>query len=160
FTSIICAQSTNVSRTGCITHPSKALFVEAKVAAISTDTNARYETTTNFHSIDNASTDAFAHNLNPPGVTGAKGSLGNSDFDIRQALTAGENPQGPDPHGNLLATLLHLHPRYFAVPNDLVGAPRRICRMKSRFREHAPSHPLPKPNLDAVSSSTEPKTEK
>src|SRR5262245_19846081 len=32
--------------------------------------------------------------------------------------------------------------------------------MKSRFRENAPSHPLHKPNLDAVSSSTELTTEK
>src|SRR5262245_26783846 len=41
------AQSTNASLTGRITDPSKALIVEAKVAAISVETNLHYNTTTN-----------------------------------------------------------------------------------------------------------------
>jgi len=41
------AQSTNASLTGRITDPSKAVIVEAKVAAISAGTNSRYETTSN-----------------------------------------------------------------------------------------------------------------
>src|SRR5262245_33410485 len=47
FACILRAQSTNASLTGRITDPSKAIIVEAKVAAISADTNVRYETTTN-----------------------------------------------------------------------------------------------------------------
>src|SRR5262245_33637205 len=46
FISVIHAQSTNASLTGRITDPSKALIVDAKVAAISTGTSVRYETTT------------------------------------------------------------------------------------------------------------------
>ena len=45
--SILCAQSTNASLTGRITDPSTALIVDARVAAINTGTNVRYETTTN-----------------------------------------------------------------------------------------------------------------
>jgi Carboxypeptidase regulatory-like domain/TonB dependent receptor-like, beta-barrel len=41
------------------------------------------------HSIDNASTDAFAHYLNTPGAIGSNGDRGNSDFDIRHSFTAG-----------------------------------------------------------------------
>lgn len=41
------AQSTNASLTGRVTDPSKALIADAKVAAISYETNARYETATN-----------------------------------------------------------------------------------------------------------------
>jgi len=41
------AQSTNASLTGRVTDPSKALIVGAKVAAISADTNIRYEDVTN-----------------------------------------------------------------------------------------------------------------
>jgi len=41
------AQSTNASLTGRITDPSKAVIVQAKVAAISAGTNSRYETTSN-----------------------------------------------------------------------------------------------------------------
>src|SRR5882672_11109882 len=41
------AQSTNASLTGRITDPSKAVIVDAKIAAISAGTNVRYETTTN-----------------------------------------------------------------------------------------------------------------
>jgi len=41
------------------------------------------------HSIDNASTDAFAHYLSTPGATGSNGDRGNSDFDIRHSFTAG-----------------------------------------------------------------------
>src|SRR5262250_2163287 len=45
--SVLRAQSTSASLTGRITDPSKALIVDAKVAAISAGTNVRYETTTN-----------------------------------------------------------------------------------------------------------------
>ncbi len=45
-TSVLRAQSTNASLTGCITDPAKALIVDAKVAATSIDTNVRYKTTT------------------------------------------------------------------------------------------------------------------
>src|SRR5262249_39363821 len=47
FTSVLRAQSTNASFTGRVTDPSKALIVDAKVAAISAATNVRYETTSN-----------------------------------------------------------------------------------------------------------------
>jgi len=46
--SIVCAlqaQSTNASLSGRITDPSRALIADAKIAAISDSTNARYETT-------------------------------------------------------------------------------------------------------------------
>jgi len=45
--SCIRAQSTHASLTGRITDPSKALIVDAKVAAINTSTNFSYETVTN-----------------------------------------------------------------------------------------------------------------
>ena len=41
------AQSTNASLAGRVTDPSNALIVGAKVAAISVDTNIRYEGVTN-----------------------------------------------------------------------------------------------------------------
>src|ERR1700756_5430139 len=41
------AQSTNASLTGRVTDPSKATIAEAKVAAVNTGTNFRYESTTN-----------------------------------------------------------------------------------------------------------------
>src|SRR6266853_1840827 len=41
------AQSTNASLTGRITDPCKASIADAKLAAISTDTSIRYETSTN-----------------------------------------------------------------------------------------------------------------
>src|SRR5258708_10489370 len=47
FTSVLLAQSTNASLTGRITDTFKALIVDARVAAISTGTNVRYETNTN-----------------------------------------------------------------------------------------------------------------
>ena len=47
FTSVLRAQSTNASLTGRVTDPAKAVIVDAKVSAISVDTNVRYETTTN-----------------------------------------------------------------------------------------------------------------
>src|SRR5215470_17327542 len=47
LTPVLRVQSTNASLTGRITDPSKALIVDAKVAAVSAGTNARYETTTN-----------------------------------------------------------------------------------------------------------------
>ena len=47
FSVVLRAQSTNASLTGRITDPSKALIVDAKVAAISGGTNIHYETATN-----------------------------------------------------------------------------------------------------------------
>src|SRR6266498_4192324 len=47
FASILRAQSIKASLAGRITDPSKALIVNAKVVAINTGTNVRYETTTN-----------------------------------------------------------------------------------------------------------------
>ena len=44
---VLRAQSTNASLTGRITDPSRALIVGARVSAISTGTNSRYETATN-----------------------------------------------------------------------------------------------------------------
>jgi len=44
---VLCAQSTNASLTGRVTDPSHALIAVAKVAAISTDTDARYATLAN-----------------------------------------------------------------------------------------------------------------
>jgi len=44
---VVRAQSTNASLTGRVTDPSKALIADAKVAAVGTATNVRYETTTN-----------------------------------------------------------------------------------------------------------------
>src|SRR5215472_4955742 len=46
-TAVLRAQSTNASLTGRITDPSKALIVGARIAAISTGTNSRYETMSN-----------------------------------------------------------------------------------------------------------------
>ena len=54
------AQSTNASLTGRITDPSKGAIGDAKIAAISTATNVRYETTSN------SSGDYYLTNL-PPG---------------------------------------------------------------------------------------------
>src|SRR6516165_9161489 len=61
FPSVIHAQSTNASLTGRIADPSKALIVDAKVAAVSAGTSARYETTTN------GSGEYYLANL-PPGT--------------------------------------------------------------------------------------------
>jgi Carboxypeptidase regulatory-like domain/TonB dependent receptor-like, beta-barrel len=47
FTPVLSSQSTNASITGRIIDPAKALIVDARVAAINTGTNLRYETTTN-----------------------------------------------------------------------------------------------------------------
>src|SRR5262252_9139008 len=47
LTSVLRAQSTSASLAGRVTDPARAVIVEAKVAAISVATNARYETTTN-----------------------------------------------------------------------------------------------------------------
>jgi carboxypeptidase family protein/TonB-dependent receptor-like protein len=47
FTSSLRAQSTNASLTGRVTDPSNALIAEAKVAAIGTNTEIRYESATN-----------------------------------------------------------------------------------------------------------------
>ena len=53
------AQSTNASLIGRITDPSKALIVDAKVAAVTTATNLRYET------VSNASGEYYLANLPP-----------------------------------------------------------------------------------------------
>jgi len=47
FSFVLHAQSTNASLTGRVTDPSKALIIGAKIAAIGTDTNLRYESTSN-----------------------------------------------------------------------------------------------------------------
>jgi Carboxypeptidase regulatory-like domain/TonB dependent receptor-like, beta-barrel len=47
FAPVLPAQSINASLTGRITDPSKAVIVDAKVAAINADTNVRYETMSN-----------------------------------------------------------------------------------------------------------------
>ena len=60
YSSVLRAQSTNVSITGRVTDPSKALIADAKITAINTATNFRYETTTN------ASGEYYLTNL-PPG---------------------------------------------------------------------------------------------
>ena len=59
-TGVLCAQSTNASVAGCVTDPSKAVLVDARVAAISTGTNVRYEAATN------GSVDYYLTSL-PPG---------------------------------------------------------------------------------------------
>ena len=58
---VLRAQSTNASLTGRVTDPAKSVIVEAKIAAILTSTNFRYETTTN------SSGDYYLTNL-PPGT--------------------------------------------------------------------------------------------
>jgi len=60
FTSVLHAQSTNASISGRVTDPSKAVIVDAKVAAINADTNVGYDGATN------ASGDYYLTNL-PPG---------------------------------------------------------------------------------------------
>ena len=47
FTALLHAQSTNAALTGRVTDPSKALVVNAAIAAIGADTNVRYATITN-----------------------------------------------------------------------------------------------------------------
>jgi hypothetical protein len=60
LSSVLCAQSTNASLTGRVSDASKAVIVNATVAAISIDTNIRRETASN------ASGDYYLTNL-PPG---------------------------------------------------------------------------------------------
>jgi hypothetical protein len=56
------------------------------------------------HSIDIASTDAFANYLNtPPSVANPNIDRGNSDFDIRHAFTAGITYNLPSPESNKIA---------------------------------------------------------
>jgi hypothetical protein len=56
------------------------------------------------HSIDNASTDAFANYLNTPGsVANPNIDRGDSDFDIRHAFTAGVTYSVPSPKSNMFA---------------------------------------------------------
>src|SRR5581483_3015760 len=47
LTPVLRAQSTDASLTGRVTDPSKAVIVDARVAVINANTNARYETITN-----------------------------------------------------------------------------------------------------------------
>ncbi|MBV8553908.1 MAG: TonB-dependent receptor [Acidobacteriaceae bacterium] len=82
------------------------------------------------HSIDNASTDAFANYLNTPGFIGNPNiDRGSSDFDIRHAFTAGVTYSLPSPSGNQLAHAVlggwSVDSFIFArtaPPVDLVGA--------------------------------------
>ncbi len=56
------------------------------------------------HSIDIASTDAFANYLNTPSsVANPNIDRGNSDFDIRHAFTAGVTYNLPSPQSNMIA---------------------------------------------------------
>jgi Carboxypeptidase regulatory-like domain/TonB dependent receptor len=61
YSSVLRAQSTNASITGRVTDPSKALIADAKITAINTATNFRYDTTTN------TSGEYYLTNL-PPGL--------------------------------------------------------------------------------------------
>jgi Carboxypeptidase regulatory-like domain/TonB dependent receptor len=61
YSPVLRAQSTNASITGRVTDPSHALISDAKIAAINTATNFRYETTTN------TSGEYYLTNL-PPGL--------------------------------------------------------------------------------------------
>ncbi len=45
LTPVLCAQSTSASLTGRVIDPSKAVIADAKIIAVSDDTNLRYETT-------------------------------------------------------------------------------------------------------------------
>src|SRR5262249_41662086 len=49
------------------------------------------------HSIDNASTDAFATYLNSLGISGSKVDRGNSDFDVRNSFTGAATYDLPSP---------------------------------------------------------------
>ena len=83
------------------------------------------------HSIDNASTDAFANYLNTPtGRTYTASDRGSSDFDIRHSFTAGVTYDLPTPKWNRLArtTLAGWSMDAFvlarsAPPVNIVGAP-------------------------------------
>jgi Carboxypeptidase regulatory-like domain/TonB dependent receptor len=55
------------------------------------------------HSLDSASTDAFATYLNTPGAAGAQSDRGNSDFDIRHSFTAGGTYLIPTPRSHKVA---------------------------------------------------------
>jgi hypothetical protein len=70
FVSVLRAQSTNASLTGRITDPSKALIVDAKITAISADTNVRYETASNgsgeYH-LPNLSPSSYRIEIEKPG---------------------------------------------------------------------------------------------
>lgn len=56
------------------------------------------------HSIDSASTDAFADNVNSPGIpVSSNVDRGNSDFDIRHSFTAGVTYNVPSPPSNEFA---------------------------------------------------------
>ncbi len=57
---------------------------------------------TRSHSIDIASTDAFATYLNTSGTAGAHSDRGNSDFDVRHAFTAGVTYDLPSPESDKL----------------------------------------------------------
>lgn len=61
YSPVLRAQSRNASLTGRVTDPSKALIAEAKISAINTATNFRYETSTN------ASGEYYLPSL-PPGL--------------------------------------------------------------------------------------------
>jgi len=81
------------------------------------------------HSIDSASTDAFATYLNTPGNGGATVDRGNSDFDIRNSFTAGATYHLPSPRlGHVLDSIMSgwsvdgLAVVRSAPPVDIVGS--------------------------------------
>ena len=82
------------------------------------------------HSIDSASTDAFATYLNTPGSLASPNiDRGNSDFDLRHSFTAGVTYNFPHPRSSKLvrATLFGWSLDAFvlarsALPDDVVGA--------------------------------------
>jgi hypothetical protein len=80
-------------------------------------------------SIDSASTDAFFFNVNSPGTPNPNVDRGNSDFDIRNAFTAGVTYDLPSPRSNKVAhaalggwSLNSFGLARSAPPVDLVGA--------------------------------------
>ena len=67
---VLCPQFTNAFLTGRITDPAKAIIGGAKIAAISADTNARYETTTNStgeYYLANLPPDSYRIEIEKPG---------------------------------------------------------------------------------------------
>jgi TonB dependent receptor len=93
------------------------------------------------HSVDDASTDAFATYLNTPGRSGATSDRGDSDFDIRHAFTAGVTYVLPSPASNR-----RVHPFVSgwsldalvfgrsAPPVDVVGAINFTAGTAQRYR--------------------------
>src|SRR5258707_88444 len=98
------------------------------------------------HSIDDASTDAFATYLNTPGTSGATSDRGDSDFDIRHAFTAGVTYLLPSSASNGIARALtsgwSLDAVMFgrsAPPVDVVGAINFAAGTALRWRPNVVS---------------------